>query len=250
MNNDLTEQPQSLISHLIELRSRLLKIIIVFLGIFLCLAPFATKLYTLVAAPLIQALPEGAGMIATDVTAPFFVPFKVAMTAAFVLTLPHTLYQIWAFVAPGLYQHEKKLALPLLISSVILFLAGMSFAYFLVFPTVFHFLSVMTPEGVNMATDIDKYFSFVLGTFMAFGLTFEVPVVVILLNKTGILSIEKMIQARPYVIVGAFAIAAVVTPPDVLSQILLAIPLWILYEAGVFICRLNTKDSTDTKDQH
>ena len=236
------DQAQPLISHLLELRARLLKIVIVFLLVFFALTPFAQKIYALVAQPLVSALPDGASMIATDVTGTFFVPIKVTLTAAFLIVLPHTLYQIWAFIAPALYSHEKKLALPLIVSSVLLFFIGMVFAYFLVFPVVFHFLSKMTPDGVNMATDIDKYFSFVLGMFLAFGSTFEVPIVVILLNKIGILSVQKMQMIRPYVIVGAFAIAAVVTPPDVLSQFLLAIPLWLLYEVGILICKLNPKN--------
>ncbi len=236
------DQAQPLISHLLELRARLLKTVIVFLLVFFALTPFAQKIYALVAQPLTSALPAGGSMIATDVTGTFFVPIKVTLTAAFLITLPHTLYQTWAFIAPALYSHEKKLALPLIVSSVILFFIGMAFAYFLVFPIVFHFLSSMTPDGVNMATDIDKYFSFVLGMFLAFGMTFEVPVIVVLLNKVGILSIDKMQTARPYVIVGAFAVAAVVTPPDVLSQCLLAIPLCLLYEVGILICKLSPKN--------
>ncbi|WP_434777562.1 twin-arginine translocase subunit TatC [Neisseria sp. Ec49-e6-T10] len=240
----MNDEAQPLLTHLIELRSRLLKIVVVFLIVFFALVPFAQKIYAFVAAPLIDAMPIGSSMIAIDVIAPFFVPIKVTLVVAFLATLPHTLYQIWAFIAPALYSHEKRLALPLVISSVILFFIGMSFAYFLVFPVVFHFINAVTPEGVNMATDIDKYFSFILGMFLAFGVTFEVPVVVILLHKAGILSIEQMTTARPYIIVGAFAIAAVVTPPDVISQCLLAIPLWLLYEAGLFICKLSKKKTT------
>ena len=174
-------------------------------------------------------------MIATAVTTPFFVPMKVTMMVAFVLALPNTLYQVWAFVAPGLYAHEKRLIVPLIASSVLLFILGMAFAYFLVFPVVFGFMSSVTPEGVSMMTDIDNYLSFVLGMFLAFGITFEVPVVVILLVRFGIVDIAKLKEARPYVIVGAFVVAAVVTPPDVLSQIMLAVPLWLLYELGIVL---------------
>jgi sec-independent protein translocase protein TatC len=191
-------------------------------------------------------------MIATDVTTPFFVPMKVTMMVAFVLALPNTLYQIWAFVAPGLYAHEKRLIVPLIISSVLLFITGMAFAYFLVFPVVFGFMSAVTPEGVSMMTDIDNYLSFVLGMFIAFGITFEVPVVVVLLVRFGIVDIAKLKEARPYVIVGAFIVAAVVTPPDVLSQVMLAVPLWLLFELGVVVAgwigksettRANAKDA-------
>ncbi len=228
---------QPLVEHLIELRSRLIRIIVGLLLCFLVLVPFAQKLYTFVAQPLMAALPAGNQMIATDVIAPFFVPIKVTLMAAFLLSLPNTVYQAWAFVAPALYKHEKRLVLPLVSSTIVLFFAGMAFAYFLVFPTVFTFLAGVTPEGVNMATDIDKYLSFVLGMFVAFGLTFEVPIVVIVLNRMGVVSIDQLKKARPYVIVGAFIIAAVVTPPDVISQTLLAVPLIVLYEAGLILCR-------------
>lgn len=204
---------------------------------FLGLMPFAQQLYTFVAEPLMASLPANTSMIATDVIAPFFVPVKVTLMAAFLLTLPHTLYQLWAFVAPALYQNEKRLVTPLVLSSMVLFFAGMAFAYFLVFPVIFRFLAGVTPVGVNMATDIDKYLSFVLGMFVAFGTTFEVPVVVVLLNRMGVVSLEQLKSARPYVIVGAFVVAAVITPPDVISQIMLAVPLVLLYEAGIWVCR-------------
>lgn len=209
-------------------------------GILLCflgLMPFAQKLYTFVAQPLMATLPANTSMIATDVIAPFFVPVKVTLMAGFLLSLPHTLYQVWAFVAPALYQNEKRLIAPLVLSSAVLFFAGMAFAYFFVFPVVFKFLAGVTPLGVNMATDIDKYLSFVLGMFAAFGTTFEVPVVVVLLNRMGVVSTEQLKAARPYVIVGAFVVAAVITPPDVISQIMLAVPLILLYEAGLWFCR-------------
>ncbi|MDF7676755.1 twin-arginine translocase subunit TatC [Neisseriaceae bacterium ESL0693] len=232
-NTELT-----LIDHLLELRRRLIWILAVLLVCFIALVPFAQKIYTFVAAPLMRSLPAGHQMIATDVIAPFFVPIKVTLMTAFLITLPHTLFQIWAFVAPGLYRHEKRLILPLLVSSILLFILGMAFAYFLVFPVIFHFLTSVTPEGVSMATDIDKYLSFILGMFMAFGITFEVPVVVILLNRIGVVTLKQLYKARPYVIVLAFVVAAIVTPPDVLSQTLLALPLILLYEIGMFICRI------------
>lgn len=237
MSESEQQAQQPLVEHLIELRRRLMWIIGGLLICFLGLMPFAQKLYTFVAEPLMASLPANTSMIATDVVAPFFVPVKVTLMAAFLLSLPHTLYQVWAFVAPALYQNEKRLITPLVLSSMILFFAGMAFAYFLVFPVVFKFLAGVTPIGVNMATDIDKYLSFVLGMFVAFGTTFEVPVVVVLLNRMGVVSLEQLKLARPYVIVGAFVIAAVITPPDVISQIMLAVPLVLLYEAGLWFCR-------------
>lgn len=237
MSEETQQTAQPLIEHLLELRRRLMWTIGGLLLCFLALMPFAQQLYTFVAQPLMATLPAGTSMIATDVIAPFFVPVKVTLMAAFLLSLPHTLYQVWAFIAPALYQNEKRLVLPLVLSSVLLFFAGMAFAYFLVFPLVFKFLAGVTPVGVNMATDIDKYLSFILGMFVAFGATFEVPVVVVLLNRMGVVSLAQLRLARPYVIVGAFVLAAVITPPDVISQVLLAVPLIILYEAGLWFCR-------------
>jgi sec-independent protein translocase protein TatC len=227
----MNEQP--LIAHLIELRTRLMRALMGFALVFVALFHWSGPIYHLFARPLLHALPAGTHMIATDVTAPFFVPVKVTMLVAFLISLPNTLYQIWAFIAPGLYEHEKRLVLPLVVSSVVLFILGMAFAYFFVFPVVFGFMSAVTPEGVAMMTDIDKYLSFALGMFLAFGVTFEVPVVVILLTRMGVITVDKLRQGRPYVIVGAFVVAAVVTPPDVVSQTLLAVPLWLLYEAGI-----------------
>ena len=237
MSEETQQTAQPLIEHLLELRRRLMWTIGGLLLCFLALMPFAQQLYTFVAQPLMATLPAGTSMIATDVIAPFFVPVKVTLMAAFLLSLPHTLYQVWAFIAPALYQNEKRLVMPLVLSSVLLFFAGMAFAYFLVFPLVFKFLAGVTPVGVNMATDIDKYLSFILGMFVAFGATFEVPVVVVLLNRMGVVSLAQLRLARPYVIVGAFVLAAVITPPDVISQVLLAVPLIILYEAGLWFCR-------------
>ena len=237
MSEKAPQTAQPLIEHLLELRRRLMWTIGGLLLCFLALMPFAQQLYTFVAQPLMATLPAGTSMIATDVIAPFFVPVKVTLMAAFLLSLPHTLYQVWAFIAPALYQNEKRLVMPLVLSSVLLFFAGMAFAYFLVFPLVFKFLAGVTPVGVNMATDIDKYLSFILGMFVAFGATFEVPVVVVLLNRMGVVSLAQLRLARPYVIVGAFVLAAVITPPDVISQVLLAVPLIVLYEAGLWFCR-------------
>lgn len=222
-------------THLIELRDRLLRSVIALLLVFVCLFPWARDIYTVLAEPLLAALPLGGQMIATEVTAPFFIPVKVTLLAAFVIALPYLLYQVWAFVAPGLYVHEKKLVMPLILTSTLLFLVGMAFAYFIVFPVVFHFIISIAPVGVTVMTDIGKYVDFVLTLFIAFGVTFEVPVAVVILTRAGIVSIAALKQARPYVIVGAFVIGAIFTPPDVVSQILLAIPLWLLYEAGILV---------------
>ena len=236
---------ESFISHLVELRDRLIRALIAILVVFLALVHWARDIYTLLAAPMLAALPEGGSMIATDVVGAFFVPIKVTMMVAFLVTLPYVLYQAWGFVAPGLYAHEKKLAVPIVAASVLLFFVGMAFAYFIVFPAVFGFINAFAPEGVAIMTDIDKYLSFVITTFLAFGITFEVPVVVIVLVRTGTVSIEKLQEFRPYMIVGAFIIAAVVTPPDVLSQFLLAVPMWLLYELGIVLARMIGKRAAD-----
>lgn len=223
------------ISHLIELRDRLLRIVAGLLLVFVCLFPFANKIYTLLAQPLLAKLPAGGQMIATAVTTPFFIPMKVAMLAALVISLPYTLYQIWAFVAPGLYAHERRFIGPVVVSSTLLFLLGMSFAYFLVFPVVFGFIAGTAPEGVAVMTDIGNYVDFVITLFLAFGMAFEVPVAVVLLVRFGVVTVEKLKEIRSYVIVGAFVIGAIFTPPDVISQIMLAVPLWLLYEAGILV---------------
>lgn len=225
----------SFLSHLIELRDRLIRALGAILIVFICVFPWAKELYALLAAPLLASLPKGGQMIATDVVGVFLVPMKVALMVAFLVALPVVLYQAWAFVAPGLYAHEKKLVVPLVFASVVLFFAGMSFAYFLVFPTVFGFMASVAPEGVAWMTDIEKYLSFVMTTFIAFGITFEVPVIVVVLVRMGMVSISKLKEIRPYVIVGAFVIGAIFTPPDVISQIMLAVPLWLLYESGIVI---------------
>ncbi|MFZ5502382.1 MAG: twin-arginine translocase subunit TatC [Pseudomonadota bacterium] len=226
---------ETLISHLIELRDRLLRCVLAVLLVFVGVFPWAADLYTLLAQPLLASLPKGAQMIATDVTTPFFVPLKVAMMAAFLIALPYVLYQLWRFVAPGLYTHEKRLVLPLILASTLLFFCGMAFAFFAVFPVVFGFITASAPQGVAVMTDIDKYLGFVISLFVAFGLTFQVPVAVIVLVRTNIVSVEKLREVRPYVIVGAFVIGAILTPPDVISQFMLAMPLWLLYEAGIVV---------------
>ena len=241
---------ETFLSHLFELRDRLIKAVGALLLVFLSLVYWAPDIFHLFSRPLLDALPSGGKMIVTDVTGSFFVPMKVTMLVAFLGALPVIMYQLWAFIAPGLYKHERQLILPIVTSSYLLFIAGMAFAYFLVFPTVFQFMaSYNAPLGAEMSTDIDKYLSFAMSTFLAFGITFEVPVVVVVLVKMGIVSIEKLREIRPYVIVGAFIIAAVVTPPDVLSQLLLAIPMCILYELGLFIARfyLPKTDSAEKK---
>ena len=237
------------ISHLVELRDRLLRAILAVIVVFLCLFPWARDLYAILAKPLIAALPVGGQMIATDVVGVFLVPVKVAFLVAFVIALPYVLYQVWAFVAPGLYLHEKRLVLPLVVASSLLFMVGMSFAYFLVFPVVFKFMASIAPEGVAWMTDIDKYLSFVLTTFVAFGVTFEVPVAVIVLVRVGVVSIDKLKHIRPYVIVGAFVVGAVFTPPDVISQVMLAVPLWFLYELGIVAARLIGRSPATSRDR-
>jgi len=228
----------SFVSHLIELRDRLLRIIIGLVLVMLALFPFANDIYHFLALPLLKSLPAGGQMIATDVTTPFFVPMKVVLLTAFMISLPHTLYQVWAFVAPGLYQHERKLISPLVFASTLLFLCGMAFAYFLVFPVVFGFISHTAPEGVAVMTDIGKYLDFAMTLFIAFGLAFEVPVAVVLLVTAGVVSVAALREARSYVIVGAFILGAIFTPPDVISQIMLAVPLWLLYEAGILVASM------------
>jgi sec-independent protein translocase protein TatC len=231
------------ISHLVELRSRLVRAVVAVSIVFGFLLFWARELYALLAQPLLAALPAGGQMIATDVVGVFLVPIKVAALVAFVIALPYVLYQVWAFVAPGLYANEKRLVLPLVVASSVLFLVGMAFAYFLVFPTVFEFMAKVAPEGVAWMTDIEKYLSFVMTSFIAFGVTFEVPVVVIVLVRAGIISIEKLKEIRPYVFVGAFVVGAIFTPPDVVSQFMLALPLWLLYELGIVLARFVGRSS-------
>lgn len=231
---------ESFISHLIELRNRLLKIVLGFVLVFIGLFPFANKIYALLAEPMLAKLPAGGQMIATAVTTPFFVPMKVAMMAAFVISLPHTLYQVWSFIAPGLYSHEKKLMVPVILTSSLLFVIGMAFAYFAVFPTVFGFIVASAPTGVAVMTDIAEYLDFVITLFMAFGLAFEVPIAVVLIARFGWVSVAQLREARSYVIVGAFVLGAIFTPPDIISQFMLAIPLWLLYELGIVVAIYTT----------
>ncbi|CAH2901644.1 MULTISPECIES: twin-arginine translocase subunit TatC [Paraburkholderia] len=230
---------ETFISHLVELRDRIIRAGLAVIVVFVGLVYWAPDIFRLLARPLMQNLPKDGKMIVTDVTGSFFVPMKVTMLVAFVIALPIVLYQIWAFVAPGLYQHEKKLVGPLVGSSYTLFLCGMAFAYFVVFPTIFRVMAhYNAPLGAEMTTDIDNYLSFVLTMFIAFGVTFEVPIVVVLLVRMNVVTLKKLKEIRPYVIVGAFVISAVVTPPDVFSQLILAIPLVVLYEAGIIAARL------------
>lgn len=229
------EQP--LMAHLLELRDRLLKIVWGVLLLFLPMTFFARDLYTFIATPLIALMPEGTSMIATEVASPFFAPIKLAGAVAFILSMPWTLWQIWAFVAPGLYKNEQRFVAPLMLSSTLLFYAGVAFAYFLVLPTVFGFLIGMAPEGISVMTDISQYLSFVLTLFIAFGFAFETPVAIVLLVRTGIVTVQKLKDIREYVFVGAFIIGAIFTPPDVISQFMLAVPVYILYEIGIFAAR-------------
>ncbi len=252
---DSTANPESatetFVSHLVELRKRLMWAVGVVFIVFLILAfiwPGMGSIYTLVAKPLMTELPKGATMISTDVTGTFMVPVKVTFMAAFILCLPWVLYQIWAFVAPGLYQHEQKFILPLIVSSTLLFFCGMAFAYYIFFPSVFHFFVGATPDGVKMMTDIEKYLSFVLTMFIAFGIVFETPIVVVTLVRTGIVTVEKLKEIRPYVFLGAFIVGAIFTPPDVLSQVMLAVPLYVLYEFGIIAAGILGKKSPPTTE--
>ena len=229
------------VSHLVELRNRLVYSLLAFGAVLLPLVTppwfLAGKLYDILALPMMDALPQGSKMIATGVIAPFFIPLKIAMLAAFLVALPFILYQLWMFVAPGLYKHEKRFVLPLIVSSTLLFFVGMAFCYFFVFKMVFTFIAQMAPASITVSPDIENYFSFVLGMFFAFGLAFETPVVVVVLVATGLVSLDTLREIRRYVIVGAFIVAAVVTPPDVASQLALALPLCILYEIGILCAR-------------
>lgn len=226
-----------LVEHLIELRDRVLRIVVAVLVVFLGLFYFANDIYLFISEPLRSILPEGTQMIATEVASPFLTPFKLTLFTAFVVSVPYILYQIWSFIAPGLYEHEKKLAFPLLASSILLFYAGMAFAYYAVFPLLFAFFTAAAPEGVAVMTDINAYLSFVLKLFFAFGVAFEIPVATVLLVLAGVTSVEKLAAKRLYVILGCFVIAMLLTPPDVFSQTLLAVPMWLLFEVGVLISR-------------
>lgn len=240
------EESQPLITHLIELRNRLLKAVIFILVVFALLVYWANDIYSLLASPLMERLPEGATMIATNVATPFFTPIKLTIITAVFLSVPYILYQIWAFVAPALYKNEKRLVYPLLISSTLLFYLGVAFAYYIVFPLVFGFLTSTAPQGVTMATDISSYLDFVLTIFLAFGVCFEVPVAIILLCWTGVTTPEDLRAKRPYIIVAAFIIGMLLTPPDVFSQTLLAVPMCLLFEVGVIVAKFYTpKDDVE-----
>ncbi|MEQ1557906.1 MAG: twin-arginine translocase subunit TatC [Methyloglobulus sp.] len=241
---------QSLIDHLIELRNRLLRIVLCVLVVFGGLATYANQIYSLVAGPLMKHMPANSTMIAIDVASPFFTPFKLALVAAIFLSMPVILYQFWAFVAPGLYKHERRMILPLLIASTLLFFTGVAFAYFVVFPLVFGFLTAAAPVGVTVMTDITKYLDFVLALFFAFGVCFEIPIFTIVLVWTGLVTPAKLAEQRPYVIVGAFIIGMFLTPPDAVSQTLLAIPMWLLFEIGLLFSRLFVSKKTDVDEGH
>lgn len=232
------DHEQPLVSHLVELRSRLLKAIFGVLLVFCGLAPFANEIYARLAGPLTVHLPEHSSMIAIDVASPFFTPFKLVLMLSIFLSVPLILYQAWAFIAPGLYRHERRMILPLLIASTILFYLGMAFAYYVVFPLVFGFLTAAAPEGVTVMTDISRYLDFVLTLFFAFGVSFEVPIATILLVWAGIVTPKSLAEKRPYVIVGAFVVGMFLTPPDAISQTLLAVPVWMLFEVGLLFSRL------------
>lgn len=230
-------QEATFISHLMELRDRLLRAVGAVLVIFLIAAPFANTLYEYLAAPLMAALPEGNTMISTEPHGPFFVPFKFAFAFAVVIAMPYLLYQLWAFVAPGLYDHEKRLVVPLLVSSSLLFYLGIVFAYYVVFPLIFAFFTSTAPDGVAVMTDINAYLSFVLKLFFAFGIAFEVPVATVLMVRMGVTTPERLAGKRPYIIVGAFIAGMLLTPPDIFSQTMLAIPVWLLFEVGLYFAR-------------
>lgn len=238
----------SLVSHLVELRSRLIRSALAILLIFLCLIPFAERIFTLVATPLMERLPENATMIATQVASPFIIPFKTSLFVAVFLSMPVILHQVWGFIAPGLYRKEKRFASPLLISSIVLFYAGVAFAYFVVFPLMFGFFAAVSPEGVTMMTDISSYLDFILTIFFAFGLAFEVPIATVMLVWSGLVSLETLGKARAYVFLGAFVMGMVLTPPDAISQTLLAVPVYILYEGGLMLAKVLGKRSDASTD--
>lgn len=245
----MIEDTQPLMSHLIELRDRLLRALIAVLVVFLSLVYFANDIYSFVSAPLVAQLPEGTSMIATDVASPFFTPIKLTLVMSVFIAVPVILYQLWAFVAPALYQHEKRLVMPLLISSSLLFYCGMAFAYFVVFPLVFGFFTSIAPEDVEIATDIASYLDFILALFMAFGIAFEIPVAILLLVWTGAVEPNDLREKRPYIIVGAFVVGMLLTPPDIISQTLLAIPMCLLFEVGLFFSRFYApKDDNDLNE--
>ena len=241
------QKEQSLMDHLIELRDRLLHMVLAILIVFIALFAFSEDIFTVAAQPLLALMPEGTSMIATGVTSPFLVPFKLVLLLSVLLTIPYLLHQLWAFIAPGLYMHEKRMATPLLISSVVLFYCGIAFAYFVIFPILFGFFIGIAPEGVAVMTDIGQYLDFIIAIFLAFGIAFEVPVATFLLIAAGVTSVDKLAEKRPYIIIGAFVVGMMLTPPDVISQSLLAVPIWLLFELGLIASRLflKAKDEED-----
>ncbi len=244
-----TDIEQPFMSHLLELRDRLLRAVLVVLVVFLALFPFGNNIYHFIAEPLMAVMPEGTSMIATKVASPFLTPFKLSLIAAVFVSMPYLLYQLWAFIAPGLYQHEKRMAMPLLASSVVLFYLGATFAYYVVFPLVFRFFTSVTPEGVAVMTDISEYLDFVLTLFFAFGLAFEIPIATIILVWMNMTTPEKLASKRPYVVVGVFVIGMLLTPPDVISQTLLALPMWVLFEAGIIFSRFFVRQREDDEEE-
>jgi sec-independent protein translocase protein TatC len=236
------DQPLPLVAHLTELRDRLLRALLAVLVVFICLFPFANEIYTFVSEPLRALLPEGATMIATEVASPFLTPFKLTLVAAIFLAIPYVLYQVWSFIAPGMYKHEKRLAMPLLASSILLFYAGAAFAYFVVFPLIFAFFTSTGPADITIMTDINSYLNFVLKLFFAFGVAFEIPIAAVLLISTGITTPDNLANKRPYIIVGCFVLGMLLTPPDIISQSLLALPMWLLFELGVYLGRIITRN--------
>ena len=244
MNEPVDEEQQelTLMDHLIELRDRLLHMVLAILVVFLALFAFSEDIFSLAAEPLLKLMPEGTSMIATGVTSPFLVPFKLVMLLSVLLTIPYILHQIWSFIAPGLYSHEKRMAGPLLISSIILFYCGIAFAYFVIFPILFSFFIGIAPDGVAVMTDIGQYLDFIIAIFLAFGIAFEVPVATFLLVAAGMTTPDKLAEKRPYIIIGAFVIGMLLTPPDVISQSLLAVPIWLLFELGLLMSRIFLQD--------
>jgi len=239
-----TDQPLPLVVHLTELRDRLLRALLAVLLVFICLFPFANDIYSFVSEPLRALLPAGTSMIATEVASPFLTPFKLTLVAAIFIAIPFVLYQVWSFIAPGMYRHEKRLAIPLLVSSIGLFYAGAAFAYFVVFPLIFAFFTSVGPEGVTIMTDINSYLDFVLKLFFAFGLAFEIPIAAVLLIWSGITTAQALARKRPYIIVGCFVLGMLLTPPDIISQSLLAVPMWLLFELGLYFGRLVKRPDT------
>ncbi|MGB1239382.1 MAG: twin-arginine translocase subunit TatC [Pseudomonadales bacterium] len=243
------EQGQTLTSHLLELRQRLMRALLIIFGIFLCLFYFANDLYTILSEPLTALLPPGTSMIATDVTSPFFAPFKLTIVLSIFLAMPFILHQCWSFISPGLYKHERRLAIPLLISSIFLFYAGLSFAYFVVFPLLFGFFTSVGPENVAVMTDIGSYLNFVLKLFFAFGVVFEIPIATLLLIWSGITTAHSLASKRPYIVVGCFVIGMLLTPPDIISQSLLAVPMWLLFEVGIVMGKIFVKKPRADEDE-